>query len=65
MVNHIIESVKNWRRDMLAKIDMTHQHILRVHNLQNLSNFEPEQLLLTENVLSDKKCDIFPSMPSE
>lgn len=59
-----IDSVNTWRRDMLARIDVVHQHILRMHNLQNSSNCQPEQFFQPANKQPDKKCEIFPSMPS-
>lgn len=74
IVQHAIVSVKNWQRDMLAKIDVTHQHILRMHNLQIASHCQAKTISQPETVESEsveseneqsiELGEVFPSMPS-
>lgn len=60
IVKEAIKLVDKWKLDMLAKIDVTHQHILRMDNLQNANDCHAE----SEKKHQEKTCDIFPSMPS-
>lgn len=74
VVKHAIESVTNWQRDMLAKIDVTHHHILRMHNLQIAAHChaktysqpesEESESDESENEQPSEPGEVFPSMPS-
>ncbi|XP_055307914.1 uncharacterized protein LOC129572034 [Sitodiplosis mosellana] len=63
IVQDAIKSVKMWQLDMLARIDVTHQHILKMHNLQNTSDCHAKGNTQSESEQPEINYEIFPSMP--